>query len=262
MVLSYWANRTLIRRLVVRNIQSRYRGMLFGLAWSVGLPLTTALIYLFVFMNVLNVRWEGGDGSRAQYALILFAGLIIFNFFAECVNRAPGLMLEDASYIKRVVFPLEILAWVSILDALFHAALGSAVLLVCCVVLLGKIPLTALFAPVACLPLVFFTLGLTWFLSSLGVYLRDLKPLTQVATTLLLFLSPVFYPLSAVKGWTGTLLGWSPLAWAIEDVRNGLFFGVMPQWASFSFSLLLSLATAWLGYVWFLKTRQGFADVV
>lgn len=259
---SFWKNRTLIARLVVRDIHARYRGTLLGLAWAVGVPLATVLIYLFVFMHVLAVRWDGGSGTKAEYALILFAGLIVFNFFAECVNRAPGLMLEDITYIKRVVFPLEVLPWVCLAVALFHALVSACILLACHLVLIGSFPATALLAPLACLPLAFFSLGVMWFLASLGVYLRDLKLMVGVATTFLLFLSPVFYPLSAAQGWARTLLRCNPLTQVLENVRGGLFFGTPPEWPDFAWAFVASLLVSWLGYAWFMKTKPGFADVV
>jgi len=260
--LSLWTNRTLVARLVVRDIQNRYRGTMLGLAWALGVPLATVAVYLIVFVHVLSVQWNGGNGPTGEYALILFASVIVFNFFAECLNRAPGLMLEDTSYIKKVVFPLEILPWVSIFVALFHSFLSACILLACYLALLGLPPLSALAAPMACLPLVLFTLGLSWLFSALGVYLRDLRPLVNVATTFMLFLSPVFYPLSAVKGLGRTLFCLNPLTQVLEDVRGGLFWGILPDLPMFLTALAGSAVVAWLGFCWFMKTRQGFADVV
>lgn len=262
MFASAWRHRTLIARLGIREVQSRYRGTVLGLAWALGVPLATLAVYLFVFGNVFSAKWDGGSGSKAEYALILFTGLIAFNLIAECANRAPGLMLENAGYIKRVVFPLEVLPWVCLGAALFHAALSGVVLLGCYYAFLGSPPLSALFLPLAILPLVFWSLGLLWFFSSLGVYLRDLRPLVHVATTLLLFLCPVLYPVSAVKGGARILLWLNPLTYVLEDLRQILFLGKAPPWPSSLASLSLSLVAAWLGYCWFMKTKTGFADVV
>jgi len=257
-----WDNRTLISRLIVRDIQSRYRGTMLGLAWALGVPLATLAVYLFVFMHVFSVRWDEGHGSRAEYALILFAGLIAFNLFAECLNRAPSLLLENVGYIKRVVFPLEILPFVSLGSALVHAALSGLVLLACHLAVLGLPPLTALLMPLTFVPLILWVLGLSWLLAALGVYLRDIKPLVGVATTLLLFVSPVFYPVSAVQGTVRALLWLNPLTPLLEDIRLELFGGQAPPFSSMLLAFFLSYLAAWLGFAWFAKTRPGFADVV
>jgi lipopolysaccharide transport system permease protein len=194
--------------------------------------------------------------------LILFASIIVFNFFAECVSRAPGLMLEDSRYIKRVVFPLEVLPWVCLTGALFHACVSAGILMVGYLLLLGPPPLSALLVPIACLPLIFLTLGLMWLFASLGVYLRDLRLLVNVAITFMLFLSPVFYPLSAVKGLAKSLLRLNPLACVLEQMRGALFWGATLDWPAFFVVLAASFVTAWLGYCWFMQTKRGFADVV
>lgn len=257
-----WTNRTLLGRLILRDVQGRYRGSMLGLAWTLAVPLCTLAVYLFVFMQVFSARWDGGDGSRSQYALIVFSGLILFNFFTECLNRAPGLVLENAAYVKRVVFPLEILPLVSLGSGLLQAVVSSLVYLPCHLLLLGPPPATALFLPLLWLPLLFGLAGLTWFLAALGVYLRDLRHIVGVATTLLLFVSPIFYPVAAVPGWSGTLLRLNPLTPVLEAVRGALYFGRLPSLPAYGLALAASILLARLGLSWFNKARQGFADVV
>lgn len=262
MLRAAWENRALIARMSVREIQSRHRGAILGAWWSIGAPLALLGAYLFVFLYVLEARWDEGSGGRAEYALIVFTGLICFNFFAECVNRAPGLMLENVSYIKRVVFPLEVLPLVLVACACFNALASAAILFACYALFLGAPPLTALLLPLALAPLVLLTLGLAWLFSSLGVYIRDLKPFLAVATTLLMFFCPVFYPVSAVKGGARLLIWLNPLTPGLEAVRSVLFWGKLPDWPWFAVFFALCALAAWLGFAWFMKTKRGFADAV
>jgi len=262
MIRGVWENRTLLASMCSREIQHRHRGTLLGVWWCIGAPLATLGAYLFVFMHVLEARWDEGTCSRAEFALIVFAGLITFNFFAECLNRAPGLMLENTAYIKRMRFPLEVLPLVCVGSAGFNALANALILFAWYAVLLGVPPATALLLPVALLPLVLLTLGLVWLFSSLGVYIRDLRQFLPVVTTLLIFFSPVFYPVSAVKGGVRLVLWLNPLTTGLETIRAVLFWGKLPDWPSYAAFLLFSSLTAWLGYAWFMKTQRGFADVV
>lgn len=259
--LTAWNHRTLLGRLIVRDVQARYRGSMLGLFWALAVPLCTLGVYLFVFLQVFSARWDGGDGSRAQYALILFSGLLLFNCCADCLNRAPGLVLENAGLIKRVVFPLEILPLVCLGSALVQAALGVLVFLPCSLLLLGLPPATAFWVLPLLLPVLLGLAGLVWLLAALGVYLRDLRHLVGVATTLLLFLSPIFYPVSAVAGWPRLLLWLNPLTVALETLRGAFFFGRLPSWPGYLLALVVSALAAGLGHAWFLKARQGFGDV-
>jgi lipopolysaccharide transport system permease protein len=194
--------------------------------------------------------------------LILFAGLLVFNFFSECVNRAPGLILANTSYVKKVIFPLEILPVVTLGAALFHCGVSALVWFLFYMILFGVPPLTALLFPVVLLPLIFLTVGVSWLLASLGVYLRDVAQVVGVATTILLFLSPIFYPISALPENFQTLLLFNPLTHVIEQTRAVLFFGKLPNWTMYFISLTGGVVVAWLGYAWFQKTRKGFADVI
>jgi lipopolysaccharide transport system permease protein len=257
-----WRERRLISRLARREIEARYRGSLLGIAWSVITPLLMLAVYTFAFSVVFRARWgERGEG-RAEFALILFAGLVTFGLFSECVNRAPGLVLENVSYVKKVVFPLESLAWVALAGALFNTAIG-VLLLLAGLALAGVPPrATSLLLPLLLLPPSLLALGLTWFLCSIGVFVRDVRQVVPIATTSLLFLSPVFFPASAVPEPYRALLLANPLAPAIEATRGALVFGRPPDWPSFGLSLALSALACWLGFTWFANTRRGFADVV
>lgn len=262
MAASFWRNRSLAQALTKREVIGRYRGSALGILWSFFNPVFMLVVYTFVFSVVFKARWAGGSDSKTEFALVLFAGLLVFNLFSECVTRAPGLVLSNVNYVKKVVFPLEILPVVSLGAALFHAAVSLGVWLIFFFLFLGTPPLSALLLPIVILPLVLFTMGLSWFLASLGVYLRDVAQFIGIITTALMFLSPIFYPVSALPADYQPLLLLNPLTPVIEQVRNVLIWGKMPDWYFYAGYLAASTLIAWLGFAWFQKTRKGFADVL
>lgn len=260
-----WRNRLLILRLARREIESRYRGSLLGLAWTVLVPLLMLFIYTFVFSVVFQARWDTPINSRGEFAMLIFSGLIIFNFFAECMIRAPSLMLENVSYIKKVVFPLEIMPWVTVLVAFFNAFISSLVLAIFYVFFRGMPPTSIFLIPFLIIPLTLVTFGVTCFLSSFGVFIRDLRQFTGILTTIFMFLSPVFYPISAVPEKLQKILYLNPLTILLETSKQLIFWGQIPnnsQLLIIAIYIVFSWIFGWAGYVWFMKTKKGFADVV
>jgi lipopolysaccharide transport system permease protein len=262
MVGSAWRNRYLILALVKREVVGRYRGSIFGILWSLLTPVFMLTVYTFVFSVVFKARWNSGSESKTEFALILFAGLIVFNIFAECCNRAPSLILSNVNYVKKVVFPLEIMPWVTLGSALFHAIISLGVWLFAYLFLFGAPHYTALLLPLVFLPLILLVLGVTWGLASLGVYLRDIAQVIGLFITVLMFLSPIFYPASALPERYQSLLLFNPLSPAIEMTRDVLFWGKIPDLSLLISYLLGNAFIAWIGFVWFQKTRRGFADVL
>jgi lipopolysaccharide transport system permease protein len=262
MIASLWRNRYLVKKSIQREVIGRYRGSLFGIIWSFFNPVFMLLVYTFVFSVVFKARWHSGSGSKTEFALILFAGLLVFNLFAECINRAPGLILASVNYVKRVVFPLEILPWVSLGGALFHALISFIVWLIAYIILLGTPHITILLLPIIILPLLFFIVGISWGLASLGVFLRDVSQVIGIITTALMFLSPIFYSASSLPEEFQILLQLNPLTPVIEQTRDILFWGKFPDLRLLSVHYFFSILIAWLGFAWFQKTRKGFADVL
>ena len=263
MAASLWRNRNLILALTKREVVGRYRGSVMGMTWSFFNPILMLLIYTFVFSVVFKARWGvGGDESKTVFAIVLFVGMIVHGLFAECLNRAPGLILSNVNYVKKVIFPLEILPWVALGSALFHTAISLLVLLIAQLILTHQLMWTVLLFPLVLLPMVFATMGLAWFLAGLGVYVRDIGQITGMFTTVLMFLSPVFYPISALPEKYQTWLQLNPLTFIIEEGRNTLIFGKMPDIGQWSIMLQVGMFIAWAGFVWFQKTRKGFADVL
>lgn len=263
MVASLWRNRQLILQMSKREAIGRYRGSMMGLAWSFFNPLLMLVIYTFVFSVVFKARWGvGADESKTDFAIILFVGLIVHGLFAECVNRAPSLIVSNVNYVKKVVFPLEILPWVAFFSALFHTGISVVVLLLAQLVFNQHIPLTAIFFPLVLAPLILGIMGLSWFLAALGVYLRDVSQIIGIFTTVMLFISAVFFPITSLPERYQFWLHFNPLAVLIEQSRNVLIFGKLPSLLGWSTTMALGLVAAFAGFAWFQKTRRGFADVL
>lgn len=253
----------LVQKMTRRDIAVRYRGSALGLLWSLLLPLMMLGIYTFVFSVVFEARWgQGEGGSRTDFALSLFIGLMLFNVFAECFNKAPYLISGNVNYVKKVVFPLQILPVISFCSALFHLALSFGVWLLFYLGTGHSLPLTAGYFLLLLLPSTLLLLGILWILSSLSVFIRDIAQLTSVITSALLFLTPIFYPLMAIPEDIRPYLQLNPLAFLIEQSRAVLMQGLSPDWSALLAYSALSVLVGGLGYWWFMKTKKGFADVL
>lgn len=263
LVQSLWHNRALILQMTRREVVGRYQGSVMGMAWSFFNPVFMLTVYTFVFSFVFKARWGlGGDESRTQFAVVLFVGMIVHGLFAEVLNRSPGLILANVNYVKKVVFPLEILPVISMGAALFHGLASLAVLLAAFFLFNGFVHWTVLFAPLVMLPLVMLTLGLAWMFASMGVFLRDVGQTIGIITMVMMFLAPVFYPITALPEKYRPWLMANPLTFIIEQMREVLIWGQMPNWAGLALYTLVATAVAWAGYAWFQKTRKGFSDVL
>ncbi len=259
---SLWNHGQLIMRMTRREIVGRYQGSVMGLLWSFLNPVFMLTVYTFVFSVVFKARWGTGEESRGQFAVVLFAGLIVHTLFSEVLNRSPQIIVGNANYVKKVVFPLEILPVVQLLAAAFHGGVSILVLLVARWIFNGSVPWTVIFVPVVGLPLLALTLGFAWILSSLGVFVRDVGQTTALATSVLMFISPVFFPIHALPPAFQSWMHVNPLTFIIEQMRAVLVWGNPPDWTALSFYYAAALGVAWLGYAWFQKTRKGFADVL
>jgi lipopolysaccharide transport system permease protein len=260
---SLWRNRQLIAQMTRREVMGRYKGSVMGLAWSFFNPVFMLVVYTFVFSGIFKSRWGvGGEESKTQFAVMLFVGMIVHGLFAEVLNRAPGLILSNVNYVKKVVFPLEILPVIAMGATLFHSLISLGVLLTTFALVNGYLHWTAIFTPLVLLPLITLTLGLAWMLASLGVFLRDVGQTIGIITTVLMFLSPVFYPVTAVPERFRPFIMANPLTFIIEQAREVLIWGHLPNWTGLGGYTLVAAAIAWAGYGWFQKTRKGFADVL
>lgn len=264
LVRSMGRHRQLIAQMSKREIIGRYKGSALGLAWSFFNPVFMLTIYTFVFSEVFKSRWSGAgaDQSKTQFAVLLFVGMIVLGLFTEVLDRAPGLIVGNANYVKKVVFPLELLPVIAMVTTLFHSLVSLGVLLVAFLAFNGYLHWTAVFAPLVLLPLVILATGLAWILASLGVFLRDVGQTIGIFTTVLMFLSPVFYPVTAVPERFRAFIVANPLTFIIEQAREVLVWGHLPDFPGLAVYTLVALGVAWLGLAWFQRTRKGFADVL
>lgn len=256
-------HRSLLWRLTQREVIGRYRGSILGWSWSLLNPLLMLGVYTFVFSTVFKARWPDlQQVGPLGFAINLFAGLIVFGLFSECVSRAPTLILSQPSYVTKVVFPLEVLSGVAVGAATFHACTSLVVLAGFELIATGTMPVTALWLPLVWMPLILGCLALCWLLSALGVFLRDLPQLVSVSLSMLMFLSAVFYPISALpERWQPLLLA-NPLVIIIEQTRQVLVRGQQPSARYLLIGMPVALFCCELCFRLFQKARRGFADVI
>lgn len=256
-----WRHRHLIARLAKRELLAKYRGSVLGVAWTVLVPLLMLSVYTFVFSHLLNGRWGEAEGT-GPFALRLFCGLIIFQVFAGALYHGPFIIHRNVGYVKNVVFPLEVLAYVTLLPILVEAGISLVLLLVFQLGVEGTPPLTVLLVPLLIIPLSLGSLGVMWFLSALGVYLRDIQQIVGVLTTALMFLSAIFYPISIIPDRYQILIKANPLAMIIVQARAMVFSPEQIDWLWIAGLSAGTLFFAELCFRWFQKTRDGFADVL
>ncbi len=257
-----WKHRHLASLLIARNVESSFRGSALGKLWTALVPLLRLAVYTTVLGFILKVKWPGQHNNPLETALLYFVGLTLYDFFMESISAAPGLMLDNVNFVKKVVFPLEILPFATLGAALVRLGVTSMILLVFFLVIRGMPPPAILAIPLVIAPFALLVLGAVWFLAALGAYVRDLRQLMGVLALVMMYLSPIFFPLAMVPARARPFFYVNPLAFPIELVRAALFSGEWPNW----WALLLYAAIAWVfaaaGYRWFLRVKPGFADVV
>ncbi|MCC5822412.1 MAG: ABC transporter permease [Phycisphaerales bacterium] len=264
-VLGPWAvlrrHRSLIARLLRRDIAARYRGSALGIGWAVITPLLMLGVYTFVFTGVLRARW-GEHGATGDFAARLFLGLIIFQILARVMAESPGLLRQNSGLVKKVVFPVEVLVPVRLGSALFDALAGFLIFLAIGWLLAGPPAWSVVLAPVAAVPVALMALGTGWLLAGLGAYLTDLGPIAATAATVILFMSAIFYPIEIVPEQWRWVMHWNPVAVAIDTARGLAFAPAFFDAARFALLLVFSWLTAWAGLGVFRRVRGGFADVL
>lgn len=255
------SQRYLIGQLTRRDVLLKYRGSYLGIGWSFLYPLLLLAAFSVVFGGVIGTRWGTATGRGLDLTLFIYCGLVVFTPFAEVASATPRLLQGYQSYVKKIIFPTEILPLVTVLSATLHGGVNFA-LLIGVALLAGHVHGTLLLAPLALLPAWLFLLGVAWFLTAAGVFVRDLAHAMPVLTQLLLFLSPVFYPLDAAPAALRGLHVVNPLAAAMGDLRRTVLEGLPPVWEVWFAMLAVGLATAVLGHAFFQHGKEEFADVL
>lgn len=258
-----WRSRQLIGRMIRSEVIGRYKGSALGLGWSLVHPLLMLSVYTFVFSIAFKARWGTHEGeSKVMFAIILFIGMIVHGLFSEILNRSATLIPDNVNYVKKVVFPLEILPVVVTGAAVFHTLVSLLAWLFFYLVCVGLPDWHALFLPLIIFPLVLLSLGVSWVLAAVGASFRDVGQTTSIITAILLFLSPVFYPIENIPQALHPLIMANPLTFVIEQARTVLIWAQMPDLAGLLVYWTLALLVFWAGFVCFQKSRTGFADVL
>ncbi|MGB1774055.1 MAG: ABC transporter permease [Arenicellales bacterium] len=255
-------HRFVISQLAKRAILGRYRGTVLGLLWSLVTPLLLLAVYTFVFGTILQVRWVSQSGGNAEFAAILFSGMLVHGILAECLTQASTLIVSNPQYVKKVVFPLEALPWVTVISAFFQGAISTGILLIYLFFVQGSIPWTAVLFPIPLFVLAFVCIAVGWLISATAVYLKDIAQMMGLLSTVLFFMAPILYPKTALPVEFQSLLYLNPLTFIIEQFRAVVLWGETPNWSGLSLYGIASVAIAWASLAWFQKTRKGFADVL
>ena len=256
-----WIRRDVFWELTKRDIAGRYSGSFLGLLWSFLNPLLMLGVYTLAFREFLGMRWPN-MASTADFSLMIFSGMIVHTLMAECITRSPTSIVSNVNLVKRVVFPLAILPCVTLASSFFNAALSMLVLLIFVWGSHHALPATLIYLPVLFMPYAVLLCGVSWFMASLGVFVRDIAQLAGIITTMLMFLSPVFYPASSLREPFRSWISYNPLTLIIEQTRSVVLFGQAPDWHALAIYMVAAAAVLAFGYGWFHRTKDGFADVL
>lgn len=259
---AFGRHRNLTRELVRNEILGRYRGASFGMLWSLLSPFMMLVVYTIAFGSILKGRWPQVGDTHAEFGLVIFVGIFVHGFFGECFTRAPRLMLEHANYVKRVVFPLDILPWTMVLAGLFHLGMNVLVFCLLSFFVYQQLSPLVLLLPLVLAPLVLLTVAVSWVMSSLGVYLRDIAQVAPVASTAMFFLSSAIIPVDAVPEDYQLVFHLNPLTFFIDQARAVALWGQQPDWAGLGWYALGGLVAVFAAHAWFRRTSRGFADVL
>lgn len=261
-VLSPWKHRDLILNLAKREVQSRYRGSWLGFLWSIITPVLLLLVYMFVFGVIFQARWPQSNGVDENFAALLFSGIVIYIYFSEQLTSSPTLIFKYENFVKKVVFPLDGLAWVSVISSLFHFLLSLLVLIFFVAIWGGGISITMFAMVPITMVLSLQLVALVWFVSAIGVYIKDVVYIATFLSTALFFLSPIFYPIEAVPDTFGRVMEYNPLSFYIEATRSSVVLGHWPEGAALLKAAVIAVMSYILAHSFFERVKHGFADVI
>lgn len=253
----------LLLSLTGRDIKKKYKDSLLGALWGVLVPLIMLAIYTVIFSTIFSAKWKGIEvHTKVDYAVLLFIGLIVYNFFAESLTRAPTAVLGNPNLVKKVVFPLEVLPPVVVLSSLYNAGVGAIALGAFLIFSSFGLHWQVILLPILVLPMLALTLGVTYLFASLGVFFRDVDQIAGLLARVLQYLTPVLYPSIIFPDAIGQWMRLSPLAIYVEQIRALIVTGTLPNWGLYGWAVAWSVSIFFFGYWWFQRTRRAFADVV
>ena len=255
-------HRFVVAQLSRRAILGRYRGTMLGLFWSLFTPLLLLAVYTFVFGTVLHIRWVDQGGGNLEFAAILFSGMLIHGILADCLTQASTLIVSNPQYVKKVVFPLEALPWVTVISAFFQGLVSTCVLGAYLLFVNGTVPWTIIFLPLPLFSLWLVCLGVTWLVAATAVFLKDIAQVAGILSTVLFFMAPILYPKTALPEQFQIFLYLNPITFVIEQFRDLALWGRLPNWSGLTAYTGVALVFAWGSLAWFQKARRGFSDVL
>ena len=262
MLKALYKNRYLVKQLVKQDIRQRYQGSVLGILWSFIVPVLMLIIYTFVFSEVFQAKWDIDTSDKYQFAIVLFCGLCVFNFVGEVLNRSTILIASNTNYVKKVIFPLEILPVVITFSALFTCVVSFIILIVAKIILYRNVSPTLYMIVPMFIPLIILAVGLGLFISAISVYLKDVGNAISVIVTVLMYLSPVFFPLASVPESFRGVCEINPMTYIIENFRKVVIYGEMIEWKYYAISCVTSIIIYFVGKLVFMREKEGFADVL
>lgn len=262
MVKTIIKNRYLLGQLVKKDIELKYKDSVLGMLWAIIVPMLMIVIYTFVFSIVFRPQWISEQGSRFEFALMMYCGLVAFNMLSDVIGRSSGIIAANVNYVKKVIFPLELLPVMITMTALFNSCVSLVVLVIAKLILTHSISVTLPMVVIVYIPLVIFTIGVSLILASVSVYLKDIASAVSVLITVLMYISPVFFTVDSVPAPYKIVCEINPLTYMIENFRNVVLYGTMPDWKYMLISCVVAVLTAWIGGIVFRRLKEGFADVL
>lgn len=254
-------HRDLIRSMVRRDLTSRYKGSVIGSAWAIITPAVQIVIFTVIFSGIFSAKF-GEQGGHLRFAVYMFCGMLPWIAFSDGVLRSTTALTDNINLVRRVVFPLEALPVNLAFSALIQQLLGTIVLLMAAVLMQRTLHATALWLPLLLIPQLLATIGLGWLMASLGVFVRDMSQVNQLALQACFYLTPILYPENLVPPNYRWLVDWNPVAPLIRSYRRILLEGQMPDWRGLGFTLAFGVFCFVFGYWWFQRTKKAFADVL
>lgn len=255
-------NKYLVKKLIIRDIKNKYKGSVLGMVWQWIVPIMMLGVYTFVFSEVFQARWNANVNDKYQFAMTMFCGLSVFNVLAEVMNRSSALIRQNQNYVKKVVFPLELLPFVVVVSSLFNCLINLLILAGAKLVIYRTVSLRLILLVPALIPVFYIALGVCLFLSALSVYLRDVGSVITVIVAVLMYATPVFYSSSAVPDKYRLFNRLNPLTYMIENVRSIILYDEPINMSDYMVSLLVAIALYFLGLSIFKRSKEGFADVI
>lgn len=252
----------LLQQLVNRDFREKYKGSVLGMLWSVLVPLFMMVMYTYVFSEIFHPAWGEQPGSKYEYALVIFCGLSAFNMFSEVMTKSCSIVMGNVNYVKKVIFPLELLPLTVTITAFANCLISYGILLVGNLLLNHTIYITSLELILQFIPLFLSCLGTAYALSALAVYFKDIVNAISILVMILMYASPIFYSLETAPKQFQVLAAVNPLASVIENARRACLYGEHMVLGSYMISLGVAVVILLLGYLIFNRLKDGFADIL